>query len=154
MDKSKEKFNERMEDNSKYFKSNEIDLYGLITDVIYNRLDIFFEEGEWEEYLTNKFSLKHTNDIYLNRFRIEECFGDIFICEYVDKDIKNINSYRIGSSKEVSIKGLEDIVSILNSLFSMNIRYAKAITNATDIVMEKMEHDELYRELIRILSLV
>lgn len=53
----KKLFNEKMRDK-KYFKYNKnvktFDIYGLITDSIYARLDVLFESMEFEEYLRNK----------------------------------------------------------------------------------------------------
>lgn len=53
----REEYNKRM-DNKKYFKNNNhirsIDIYGLITDAIYTRLDIFFQEGEWDDYMLTR----------------------------------------------------------------------------------------------------
>lgn len=53
----RDEYNKRME-NNKYFKNKtgikSIDLYGLITDAIYTRLDIFFQEGEWDDYMLTR----------------------------------------------------------------------------------------------------
>lgn len=50
----REEYNKRME-NKKYFKKNNhiqsIDIYGLITEAIYTRLNLFFQEGEWHDML-------------------------------------------------------------------------------------------------------
>lgn len=49
MDKDYRKlFNDRC-DGGKYIHRNEVDLYGLVTEAIYARLDVLFEEGEFDE---------------------------------------------------------------------------------------------------------
>jgi hypothetical protein len=54
-------FNKRI-DNNKYFKNNggikSIDIYSLITDALYTRLDIFFENGEWDDYMLSRIADK------------------------------------------------------------------------------------------------
>lgn len=46
-------FNDRC-DGGKYISHNKVDLYGLVTEVIYARLDVLFEEGEFDEYIKKK----------------------------------------------------------------------------------------------------
>lgn len=54
MDKDYRKlFNDRC-DGGKYIHRNEVDLYGLVTEAIYARLDVLFEEGEFDEYIKKK----------------------------------------------------------------------------------------------------
>jgi hypothetical protein len=54
MDKDYRKlFNDRC-DAEKYIHNNVVNVYGLITEIIYARLDVLFEEGEFDEYIKKK----------------------------------------------------------------------------------------------------
>lgn len=54
MDKDYKKlFNDRV-NAGKYIHHNVVNLYGLITEIIYARLDVLFEEGEFDEYIKKK----------------------------------------------------------------------------------------------------
>ena len=61
----REEYNKRLfnKQKNKYFKNPEeiksidgIDLYGLITEAIYTRLDLFFEKGEWHDMMLEQIS--------------------------------------------------------------------------------------------------